>query len=379
MKRLSLLSVILLVILSPLACTKTYTWNPVAPPTPTATPPPANPPTSTPTPCGGRIVSTLAGQAGVRGATNATGTAASFNLLFGVAVDASGNVYVADTFNNLIRMITSGGVVTTLAGQVGTPGATNATGTAASFNGPAGVVVDSSGNVYVADSTNDLIREISPGGVVTTLAGQAGVFGSTNATGTAASFNDPTGVAVDSSGNVYVADTANNMIRKIAPGGVVTTFAGQLTAGSTNATGTAASFKDPDGVAVDSSGNVYVADTGNYLIREISPSGVVTTLAGQAGVQGSANGTGTAASFNTPTGVAVDSSGDVYVADLLISHIREITPGGTVTTIAGLSLGSTNGSTCVATFDGPAGVAIDSTGNVYVADKSNDLIREITP
>jgi sugar lactone lactonase YvrE len=304
-----------------------------------------------------------------------------------IAVDSSGNVYVAISFSgsvfgdvpveNLIEKITPTGTVSTLAGA-GPFGSANGTGTSASFNWPYGVAVDSSGNVYVGDALNNLIREISPAGVVTTFAG-SGSKGAANGTGVAASFNNPNGVAVDSSGNVYVADSFNSLIRKITSGGVVTTLAGSGSIGSTNGTGTAASFNAPTGVAVDSSGNVYVAEIGNNLIREISPAGVVTTLAGS-GSQGAANGTGTAASFNRPFGVAVDASGNVYVADSLNNLIRKITPGGVVTTLAGSgSQGSDNGTGTAASFNLPQGVAVDSSGNVYVADSLNNLVRKVTP
>ena len=193
----------------------------------------------------------------------------------------------------------------------------NGTGTAAKFNRPRGVAVDSSGHVYVADRGNYRIRKISPIGVVTTFAG-SGVSGNNNGTGTAAKFDGPESVAVDSYGHVYVADRGNHRIRKISPIGVVTTFAGS-TSGDTDGTGTAAQFNSPHGVAVDSSGNVdssgyvYVADTSNHRIRKISPIGVVTTFAGSS--EGYMDGTGTAAKFKSPTGVAVDSYGHVYVAD----------------------------------------------------------------
>ena len=320
------------------------------------------------------VVITLAGS-GTAGNTNGTGTAASFNDPYGVAVDGSGNMYVADHRNNLIRKITPAGVVTTLAGS-GSTGSTNGTGTAASFNYPGGIAVDGSGNVYVGDTGNNLIRKITPAGVVTTLAG-SGSEGSANETGTAASFRSPWGVAVDGSDNVYVADPNNNLIRKITSAGVVTTLAGSGSSGSTNGTGTAASFRSPWGVAVDGSGNVYVADRSNHLIRKITPEGVVTTLAGS-GSEGSANGTGTAASFNSPSGVAVDFSGNVYVADQSNNLIRKITPEGVVTTLAGSgSSGSTNGIGTAASFGYPAGVAVDVSSNVYVADISNHLIRKI--
>ncbi len=322
------------------------------------------------------VVTTLAGTTGVAGSTNGSGTNTSFSYPFGVAVDSSDNVYVADTNNNLIREITSGGTVMTLAGSSGNSGSTNGTGTGATFRKPQGVAVDTSGNVYVADSGNNLIRKITSGGVVTTLAG-SGSPGNGNGTGTAASFNQPVGIAVDSNGNVYVGDSHSNLIREITPGGVVTTLAGSGSFGSSNGTGTAASFNNPFGVAVDSSGNVYVADNWNSLIRKITSSGVVTTLAGS-GSSGSSNGTGSAASFKTPVGISVDSNGNVYVGDWGNNLIRKITPGGVVTTLAGSgSSGSANGTGTAASFNGPAGIAVDTSGNVYVGDSNNDLIREI--
>ena len=216
-------------------------------------------------------VTTFAGS-GSAGSADGTGTAASFYKPSGVAVDGSGNVYVAEYYNHLIRKITSAGVVTTLAGS-GSAGSANGTGTAASFYRPYGVAVDGNGNVYVADYYNHLIRKITSAGVVTTLAG-SGSQGSADGTGTAASFYNPSGVAVDGSGNVYVADRSNHLIRKITSADVVTTLAGSGSQGSANGTGTAASFTLPYGVAVDASGNVYVADSGNNLIRKIA-----TTLA----------------------------------------------------------------------------------------------------
>jgi sugar lactone lactonase YvrE len=182
-------------------------------------------------------------------------------------VDASGTVYVADSGNHLIRKITSAGVVTTLAGT-GSPGRANGTGTAASFNYPTRVVLDAGGTLYVSDTLNSLIRKITAAGVVTTLAG-SGSTGSTDGTGTAASFGNPQDLAVDASGTVYVSDTGNNLIRKITAAGVVTTLAGSGSAGSTNGTGTAASFSTPSGLTMDASGALYVADFRNNLIRKI--------------------------------------------------------------------------------------------------------------
>ena len=200
-------------------------------------------------------------------------------------------------------------VVSTLAGSRST----------AQFYYPCDVAVDSEGNVYVTDTLNNRIQKITTNGVVSTLAGSTRGFA--DGTGTAAQFYYPYGVAVDSSGNVYVADFSNHRIRKITPAGVVTTLAGS-TRGHTDATGTAAKFNHPYGVAVDSSGNVYVADSFNHRIRKITPAGVVTTLAGS--TRGFADGTGTAAKFNQPTHVAVDSEDNVYVADRDNNSIRKI-------------------------------------------------------
>ena len=324
--------------------------------------------------CVGSTVSTLAGS-GAAGAANATGKAASFNAPFGVGVDNQGNVYVADSNNNLIRKVTPGGVVTTLAGS-GSIGAADGSGRLANFNHPAAVALSNAGNVYVADSRNNLIRMATAAGVVTTFAG-SGAAGAVNDTGVAASFSNPSGIAVDNAGNVYVADTDNALIRMITPAGLVSTFAGSGTAGSANGAGAAASFDHPTGIAVDNAGNVYVADKGNNLIRMITPAGVVSTLAGS-GAAGSTNGTGAAASFNSPTGVAVSSVGNVYVADGRNNLVRRITAAGVVSTLAGTgTTGAVNGAIASASFNNPAGVALDSAGNVYVADGGNNLIRLI--
>ena len=326
------------------------------------------------------VVTTLAGSPGQYGSNDGTGSAARFGHPDGVAVDSAGNVYVTDVENNDVRKITPSGVVTTLAG--GHWGSNDGTGSAARFNGPAGVAVDSAGNVYVADQWNDEIRKITSTGVVTTLAGSPVHLGSIDGTGSAASFICPSGVAVDSAGNVYVADQFNQEIRKITPTGVVSTLAGSPGQGGfSDGTGSAASFSDPASVAVDSQGNVYVADAISQEIRKITPAGVVTTLAGSPMQQGSSDGTGGAASFFSPEGVAVDSAGNVYVADTDNCEIRKTTPSGAVTTLAGTSgsIGSNDGTGSAANFNNPEGVAVDSAGNIYVADGGDEEIREISP
>ena len=327
------------------------------------------------------VVTTLAGLAGVSGSDDGIGSAARFNHAQGVAADNGGNVYVADTDNYTIRKITPAGVVTTLAGLAGVSGSADGNGSAARFDYPGGVAVDSVGNVYVADTSNNTIRKITPAGVVTTLAGLAGNPGSADGTGSAARFYAPRGVAADMAGTAYVVDTGNSTIRKITPAGVVTTLAGLAgNPGSADGTGSAARFNYPFGVAVDSGAYVYVADYINLTIRKITPAGVVTTLAGLAGNPGSADGTGSAARFNYPFGVAVDSGAYVYVADSHNDTIRKITPGGDVNTLAGVAIsGSTDGTDGAARFFNPSGTAVDSAGNVYVADSSNQTIRKITP
>jgi sugar lactone lactonase YvrE len=256
--------------------------------------------------------------------------------------------------------------------------------TVARFDAPRGVAIDRGGNVYVADYYSNTIRKIAPAGVVTTFAGSARLAGAVDGTGSEARFNHPSGLATDSGGNIYVADTDNHTIRKITPTGTVTTFAGSARmAGTADGTGNAARFNQPEGVATDSNGNIYVADSVNRTIRKITASGVVTTLAGSAGNRGSSDGTGGAARFHSPAAVATDGDGNIYVSEMFNNTIRKITPSGTVTTLAGtpgfFKTGSADGTGSAARFNNPAGLATDRGGNVYVADWVNATIRKITP
>ena len=323
-----------------------------------------------------QVVSTFVG-AGSSGNSNGTGTSASFKGTVGLSVDASGNIYVADRENNLIRKITPAGVVSTFAGS-GSAGSANGTGTSASFRKPHDIAIDQSGNVYVADHDNHLIRKITSAGVVSTFAG-SGSAGSANGTGTSASFNGPSGIAIGPNGNIYVTDKGNNLIRKITSAGVVSTFAGSGSAGSANGTGTSASFRNPYNLNCDLSGNVYVADHDNHLIRKITSAGVVSTFAGN-GSAGSANGTGTSASFNNPRDIDFDASGNIFVCDKTNHLIRKITSAGVVSTYAGSgSTGSTNGTGTSASFNTPAGLVFDADDNLYISDYHNFLIRKIMP
>lgn len=329
-------------------------------------------------------VFTLAGLAGSSGSADGPGSGARFLSPSGVAADGSGDVYVADTGNHAIRKIVAAtGAVTTLAGLAGSSGSTDGTGSAARFFSPRGIAVDGSGNVYVADTANYTIRMITPAGIVTTLAGMAGRWGDTDGTGSAAQFKGPAGVTVDGSGNVFVADTSGSTIRKILVAtGSVTTLAGYWLSGSTDGVGVSARFKNPAGIAADTSGNVFVADTENNTIRKIVvATGSVTTLAGLAGDWwGSADGTGSAARFYYPNGVAVDGFGNLFVADTRDNSIRKIVLATrAVTTLAGLARasGSSDGPGTAARFFWPEDVAADGSGNVYVTDIMNSTIRKI--
>ncbi len=350
-------------------------------------------------------VTTIAGQAGARGSGDGPGLTARFFGPSGLSADGVGGIYVVDSLNNTVRRITALGVVTTIAGgeineitALPTRGDTDGTGRSALFstgfavtssaNGPLiaanygalTMALDSQGNLYVADTLNHVIRKISSAGAVTTLAGSPGTSGSVNGVGGNAQFSSPYGVAVDSAGNVYVADAGNNTLRKITPGGSVSTFAGRdgSNAGNLDGNGADARFNSPSGVTIDRAGNVYVADTNNHTIRKISSAGTVTTLAGAAGSKGSSDGIGLKARFNGPTGIAVDSAGTVFVADTVNGTIRRITAAGVVSTIAGLagSSGAVDGTGNAVRFTTPYGVAIDSAGNIFIADSGNNTVRK---
>ena len=325
------------------------------------------------------------GQAEYMGSDDGTGTNAWFAQPSGVAVDSAGNLYVADTGNSTIRKVTPAGVVTTLAGTAYFAGAADGTGGEAQFFNPCGVAADGAGNVYVADTWNNTVRKITPNGAVTTLAGSPGFSGSADGTGRAARFNGPSGVAVDHAGNVYVADTWNNSVRKVTPWGAVTTLAGcsdgLFGGGDPDGIGTNAWFSQPYGLALDREDNLYVTDSGNCTIRRVTPAGQVTTLAGRTGYYGSTDGTGNVARFSQPCGLTIDGAGCLYVADTGYNTIRKITPAGVVTTLGGLAgaYGSADGIGSLARFSQPYGIAIDSAKRLFVADSSNNRITRGTP
>jgi len=319
------------------------------------------------------VVTTLAGN-GALGFADGDAKSASFSNPMGVAVDSSGNVFVADSRNNLIRKIAPDGMVSTFAGS-GKQGAVNGKGTAASFFFPTALATDASGNVFVADTHNSLIRKITPDGMVTTFAGKPTKV--INDIRDTAGMDHPSGIAVDKNGNVFVSDLNKDFIKKITPAGKVSIIAGNGDRGKKDGKGGASSFYLPVGLAIDATENLYVCDSYNNMIRKISPDGMVTTLAGRS-KKGSADGKDTTASFWHPNSLTVDKNGNVYVADMGNNKIRKIAPDGTMTTFAGSNAhGADNGPIRQASFYQPYGIASDKAGNLYVADYQNNLIRKI--
>ncbi len=322
----------------------------------------------------GREVSTLAGQASA-GLGDGKGASAKFNNPRGLAVDLQGNVWVADYGTHAVRRITSKGVVSTVAGGLGS-GFADGSGSTARFTYPTDVANDGKGGVYVADRSNQRIRHITAGGLVTTFAGN-GSATYKDGVGTAASFSSPEGIAYDAaSSTVYVADTYNHRVRKIDKNATVKVFAGNGSATYKDGVGTGASFYYPRGIAVDGKGRVWIADSYNHRVRRIEANGTVTTMAGS--TLGFAEGKGVVARFNYPYGIAITPDGTAWVADRSNYRIRAVTDDGTVTTVAGLGTGGFKDADALdAQFNLPQGIAIDASFNVFVGDSSNHRIRKM--
>ena len=310
---------------------------------------------------------------------NGPATSAELNLPEGLAVDSAGNLYIADTYNERIRKV-SNGVITTVAGN-GTAGFSgdNASATSAQLWYPAGLAVDSSGDLYIADLFNGRIRKVS-NGVITTIAGGGLVLGD-NGPATSAELNAPTGLALDSAANLYIADESDNRVRKVS-NGVITTVAGTGREGFSGDTGpaTSAQLNAPEGVAVDSAGSLFVADALNNRIRKVT-NGVITTVAGS-GTQGFSgdNGLATSAELNYPSGVAVDSAGNLYLADSSNNRIRKIS-NGVMTTVAGngtQGFSGDGGPASSGQLNNPMGVAVGPGGSIYIADTNNNRIRKVS-
>jgi hypothetical protein len=321
------------------------------------------------------FVNTFAGN-GIAGFLNGPGTTAQFNGPSRMAVNAAGEIVLADFNNHSIRKIDTNGNVSTIAGD-GTSGLTNGNTSVARFARPFGVAIDNNGNIFIADYDNNVIRKISTSNIVSTYAG-IGQPGFTDGASNSAAFNGPIDVVTDASGNVYVADLNNHAIRKIDTNGNVTSIAGNGTQGFVDAKGTIARFNLPDGLGIDNLGNIIVADLANHAIRKVAPNGDVTTIDGN-GTAGSTDGSLAAARINFHNDVYLDVSGNIYVADDKNHKIRIIKTNNTVETFAGSGIEAyLDGEGTVARFNDPTGIAVVNGELIYVGDTENNRIRIIT-
>jgi len=331
-------------------------------------------------------ITTIAGD-GTAGFSGDSGpaTSAQLNAPVGVAVDAAGNLFIADKENHRIRKVDTAGVITTIAGD-GTAGFSGdgSAATSAQLNRPYGVAVDAAGNLFIAELNNNRIRKVDTAGIITTVAGDGtAAYGGDNGAATAAQLFVPLGVAVDAAGNLFIAGTGSQRIRKVDTAGIITTVAGDGTAGFSGdgSAATSAQLNAPVGVAVDAAGNLFIVDKDNQRIRKVDTAGVITTIAGD-GTQGSSGdgGLATAAQLNDPNGVAVDAAGNLFIADYRNERIRKVDTAGIITTIAGdgtSGFSGDDGAATAAQLNRPIGVGVDVAGNLFIADKDNSRIRKV--
>jgi gliding motility-associated-like protein len=278
----------------------------------------------------------------------------------GIIIDAAGNVFAADYDHGYIKKI-AGNVATIFAGS-GERDKINGPGNTASFNNPDALAIDANGNFYVADLSNNMIRKITPDGFVSTFAGN-GTIGASDGPGTAATFSAPRGMVLDATGNIYVTDSKNNLIRKITTAGVVSTFAGSGVSGFTNGLSTTATFNVPTAITLDAAGNFYVSDAGNGAVREITSGGMVTTFA-----------TG----INFPRELKVDGTGSIYIAEQEGNTVKRISPTGVISIVAGTGQADdSDGNSNIATFNGPLGLVLDGKGNLFITDSNSGRIRKV--
>ncbi|MBS1586076.1 MAG: hypothetical protein JSS82_11095 [Bacteroidetes bacterium] len=323
------------------------------------------------------------GSAGYSGDGNPA-TAAQLDHPFSIAVDAVGNLYIADRYNNCIRKVAAG-IITTLAGN-GAAGFSgdNSPAANASLSDPTGVAVDNSGNIYIADRGNNRIRKVNATGIITTIAGNGNpAFSGDNGPAVQAELNQPRGVATDANGNIYVADQSNHRIRKISAG-VMSTIAGNGTQGFSGDGGAAtlSQLNNPAGICTDAAGNIYIADVGNERVRKIDIAGTISTIAGNGSViYNGDNGPATQASINEPLNLAIDSYGNIFIAEGYNHRVRRVNSSGIITTVAGTGIAGYTGDggpASSAGLDRPYGVALGPTGNLYIADYNNNVIRLVT-
>ena len=337
------------------------------------------------------IINTVAGGAPFIFPANITAALnAPLGEVTGVAVDSQGNIYVADINNNRIYLVSPNGSIRTVAGN-GAHGFSGDGGpaTSAALNNPSGVAVDSTGNLFIADSRNNRIRKVSPSGIITTVAGDGTTaFSGDGGPATSASLS-PSGVAVDSSGNLFIADSRNNRIRKVSPSGIITTVAGDGTTAFSGDGGPATSaslYLNVGGVAVDGSGNLFIADCVHNRIRKVSSDGIITTVAGGGASGLGDGGPATSVALSFPSGVAADAAGNFFIADTINNRIRKVSPSGTITTVAGNGTQGFSGDGGSATSAAlqihevavnPTGIAVDGSGNLFIGDTDNERIRKV--
>lgn len=341
-----------------------------------------------------QMISTVAGN-GVQGLTGNGGPADSAEIDFpkGIAVDRAGNLYIADYVRSVVRKVDTAGIISVFAGTGAYGyGGDNGPADSAKLYAPEGVAVDTAGNVYIADNNNNVVRKVNTAGIITTIAGNAsghaGYVGDGHPADSAL-LNNPMAVAVDLAGNIYISDNGNNVIRKVNPAGIISTYAGRDTvSGYTGDNGPAdsATLSSPQGIAVDAAGDLYIADNYNNVIRKVNTAGIITTFAGNRTITGTTNGDGgpaDSAYFAGPYGVAVDSVGNVYIADVDDNSIRIVNTSDTINTFAGGNMpagfGGDGGPATAAKLAYPSGVATDPQGNVYISDSQNYRVRKVVP
>jgi len=310
-------------------------------------------------------------------------TSAQISYPYGIAFDSMNNLYIADTHNHRIRKVSTSGVITTIAGT-GTGGynGDNISATSAELNAPTGVALDSAGNLYIADLGNSRIRKVSTSGIITTVAGKGSPgFSGDGDAATSAELTMPCAIAVDSTGVLFIADRDNYRIRKVDAKGIISTVVGDGTAAFNGDSTTAASAEiaSPTGVAVDSSGNLYIADMGNNRIRKVDAKGIITTVAGGGTGDVADGNAATSVELSAPASVAVDSAGNLYIADSNDGYVLKVTKG-IVAVVAGNGTFGYNGDNIVGTkakLASPTVVALDSSGSLYVGDTLNQRIRKV--